>query len=485
MLLARAVPWGSLVEAMRYEGVPPLFHVLLKIAGAVLPNPLALVLVGALGLGVLLAGTYRLLVSLSGAPRSAARVTLALSFTYVYVYELGVVVRPYTLGLGLSLLSFALLRDALGTAAHRRRVHAGALAGGLAALSSAHAACVAGGGLLAFGVLCLANRRPLRTWWSILLTLPAFGFVAYLASPFPHRIAKANAIVRASPMGIVRLSVQALITSVMPDDWWRIDTLLPPPFFDVLAFLRSLAFWGLLAGVAVALGARAAFLRSRWRVEAFDVFAVLASWPPLLEIIVRHYWGSYRHHLFLGMPLVVILSGWGLDARFSGELAAEARRAGRALLVPWFVLQTILGATSLALDFVYPFSDTKSAARVPAEGAHVVAESEWKTLGVLFWRPDLHMRARAWRGQPYRYLRADDAWDKKVALPPLVVEECGAAPDRVYFAGTRQQLGALAKCAHPVAYPKSPLGNHPQMWESSDLSRMDCGCVAASAAPGR
>src|SRR5262249_7974925 len=76
----------------------------------------------------------------------AAWATLAFSLTYVYAYELGAVVRQYTLGLGLALLSFAHLRDALRTG-DRRRVRAGAVAAGLAALTSAHSACVAGGGL--------------------------------------------------------------------------------------------------------------------------------------------------------------------------------------------------------------------------------------------------------------------------------------------------------------------------------------------------
>src|SRR5262249_52639310 len=159
-----------------------------------LPGPLALVLVGALGLGVLLFGTHRLLVAISGERRAAARVTLALSLTYVYAYELGVVVRQYALGLGLSLLSFALLRDPLRWCGRRRAVRAGALAAGLAALTSPHAACVAGGGLLAFGLLSLARRRPLRAWWPILLTLPAFALDLYLASPFPDRGGPGNAV---------------------------------------------------------------------------------------------------------------------------------------------------------------------------------------------------------------------------------------------------------------------------------------------------
>jgi hypothetical protein len=472
MLEARAVPWGSLLEAMRVEGVPPLFHALLKVAGAVLPNPLALVAVGALGLGTLLLGTYRFLVALSGARRGAARATLALALTYAYAYELGAVIRQYALGLGLALLSLACLRDALR--GDRRAVRTGALAAGLAALTSAHAACVAGAGLLAFGVIALARRRALRGWWPILLTLPCFALVAYLASPYPLRVAEGNAQLHFPAATTARLSLQALVEGVMPSDWWLVESFVPPPLRGAVAALRSLAFWGVVLGAAAALAARVA----RWRVSTFEVLAVVVSWVPLLVIIVNHYWGFHRHHLFLGLPLLVVLTGWGLDERVEGKLAGELRRWGLALLVPWFLFEAGIAAGSFALDARHPFSDTKSAAQVLGAGAHVVADADWRSMGMLFWRPDIQMRSMSWRGRRFRYARPDREWHATAALAPLLAEECREAPDRVYFAGYPASLGGLARCGKPVPYPTNTLGEHPFTWESFELLRMDCGCVA-------
>ncbi len=477
MLTARAVPWGSLLGAMRYEGVPPLFHALLKIAGSVLPNPAALAVTGAVGFAVLLAGTYRLLASISGAKRASARLTLAFSLTYAYGYELGVMVRQYALGLGLALLGFAYLRDALRATATPSRVRDGALAAGLAALASAHAACVAGAGLLAFGLLSVVRRRPLRAWWPILLTLPVFAFDAWLASPYPDRVAKANVTLHLRPESTARLAVQALVDGVMPADWWLVESMGPPWLFNAFSRLRSLAFWCLLAAAALGLASRAGLLRRRWRIEAFDLLAAFAAWPPLLEIILHHYWGFYRHHLFLGMPLLVIVTGWGLHARSGAPFAEEARRTVRVLLAPWFALQVSLGLLSVGLDARYPFTDTLAASRALAQGAHVVAEAEWRTLGMLFWRPDIQMRAAAWKGRPYRYLRPDKEWGMLAPLPPLVTEECRAAPDRTYFAGGLGALGVLGVCATPVAYPRRMQGEHPTTWETFDLFRVDCGCV--------
>jgi hypothetical protein len=479
MLEARNVPRSAMFEVLRVEGVPPLFHVLLKAAGVVLPNPLALVAVGALDWAILLAGTYRLLVAVSGARRASAQVALAFAFTYVYAYELGVMVRQYTLGLGLSLLSFAYLREALRTS-DRRDVRAGALTAGLATLTSVHSAALAGAGLLGFGLISIARRRALRAWWPILGTLPCFALVVYLASPFPGR-SEGNATLHFSPELTLGLSLQALVEGVMPSDWWFVDGFVPRRFAGATAALRSLAFWALIAGALVASAARAGALRARWRVGVFDVLAVLASWPPLLVIMVQHHWGFYRHHLFLGMPLLVFLAGWGLDPRIDGPISGQARRSGLALLAPWFLFQAVIAAGSFALDRRYPFSDTKSAASLLAEGAHVVADAEWRSGGLLFWRPDIQMRSASWRGRRFLYPVPDLERNRSAPLPPIVVEECHEAPDRIYFAGIGSSLGALAKCARRLDNPKSPFETQPFTWEVFDLFRMDCACVAAPA----
>jgi hypothetical protein len=132
----------------------------------------------------------------------------------------------------------------------------------------------------------------------------------------------------------------------------------------------------------------------------------------------------------------------------------------------------------LVLDARLPFSDTKGAARELAPGAHVVAESEWKTLGMLLWRPDIQLRSSAaWSGQPFRYIRPDKQWHKRGSLASLITEECRAAPNRVYFAGDKSGLGAQAKCARDTRW-KNHFGDYPTTWEWFDLYRMDCACVS-------
>jgi hypothetical protein len=196
---------------------------------------------------------------------------------------------------------------------------------------------------------------------------------------------------------------------------------------------------------------------------------------------VEHYWGFYRHHLFLGMPLLVLLVGWGLDRRIAGPASGEARRVGLALMAPWFLLQAALAVGCFALDYRYPFSDTKSAARGLPQGARVVADAEWRSMGMLFWRPDIRMRAPAWRGRPFRYSRPDREWHVREPLAPLLVEECREAPDRVYFAGVASSLEKpKARCLSRIDHPKTPLGEHPFTWEDFDVFQVDCACIGAA-----
>jgi hypothetical protein len=262
----------------------------------------------------------------------------------------------------------------------------------------------------------------------------------------------------------------------MPADFWLAESFLPSSLRPAAAALRSAAFWGVVGAALIALGWRLS-RASRTRGEAFDLLAVAASWPPLLEIVVHHYWGSFRHHLFLGTPLLLLVLGWALDRRGRAPALVVSRWAALALLSPWVAFQVLLGAGSFVLDYRLPFSDTKAAAGVLPLGAHVVVEDDWRCAGVMFWRPDVDMRARAWGGHPFRYIRADARWEELAKVPPLVEEECRAAPDRVFFAGFEPSLGGHAGCARRVEYPRSPYWDQPLTFEKFDLFAVDCACV--------
>lgn len=482
LLEARAVPWTGLLHAMRLEGIPPLYHALLKVLATFLPNPAALLAAGALGLATLLTGTYRLAESITGSKRAATAFTLALSLTYTYGYELGVMIRQYSLGLGLALLSIAHFRRALSDL-DRRHVWTGTLAAGLSALTSAHSACVAGGVLLAFGLFCLADRRPLRAFWPIFLTLPCFALVVHLALPFAERTPEANHVVRYRDGIAPRLAAQLLVEGLVPYDWWHAESFLPARLLPLFSALRSLGFQGVLASIALAFAARTGALRPRWKLPAFEVLAVIAGIPPLAYVMLYHYWGSYRHQLFLGMPLLVMAGAWSLDRSPAAAWVPWARRAAIVTAIPWFLLQFTMLWVDLSCDRTFPFSDTRAAAAALPPDARVVGKDEWQSAAIVFWRPDVHYRSPAGMGRPYDYTRPDRDWHHVVPLAILVEEECRVAPDRVVLAGPTSTLRTHVGCATLLDYPRMTVGDHPFTWESFDLHTIDCACVAAGPTP--
>jgi hypothetical protein len=84
--------------------------------------------------------------------------------------------------------------------------------------------------------------------------------------------------------------------------------------------------------------------------------------------------------------------GWGLDPGITGPFAGAARRAGLVLLAPWLLFQGMIAVGSFALAYRYPFSDTKAAARMLAPEARLVTDTNWRSTGVMFWRPDVQAR---------------------------------------------------------------------------------------------
>lgn len=485
VLEASAVPWSRFLHAMRLEGIPPLYHALLKVLTWLLPNHAALLAAGAIGFGTLLFGTYRLADSIARSKRAALGITLALSITYTYAYELGVMIRQYSLGLGLSFLAIACFREALeppaGSGPWARR---GTLAAAMSVLVSAHSACVAGAALLAFGLVSFATRRPLRAWWPVFLTLPAFALVVYLALPFPERTPETNRVLAQPPDLAVRFAGQLLVEGLMPNDWWRAESFLSPALNPWFSALRSVAFRSVVGALALSLVARLfGSPRLRGGALAFDLIAATAGCAPLLYIMIYRYWGSYRHQLFLGTPALVIACAWMLGPPAERPPARLLQRAAPFALAPWLALQLWMAGVNLLADHRLPFSDTQAAAAALPPDAHVIGRDEWQSAGIVFHRPDVHYRSPAGYGRPYRYTIPDVLWHKTTRIPYLIAEECAAAPESVHFAGPRDALTDFAPCATPLPFPGKPFGDHPFTWETFNLHTIDCDCVAGRAAP--
>jgi hypothetical protein len=274
----------------------------------------------------------------------------------------------------------------------------------------------------------------------------------------------------------VMWSLQAVAGSFTPQDWWVSPSFGDPGFLDFIARLRHWGTLGLPLAAACLIGLRLTESFKAYRpLLVYDLLALFVGWAALLEIVVNHYWGSARHHLFFSVPLVVLVLGWGATRGF-GALR-DANAAPLALTAAWFGFQFITCARDLALDVELPFSDTKAAAARLAPNAHLVADTMTYQQAYMLWRPDIVMRGGDDGGRRLGYVVNDTLWHMSVPAPPLVKMECEEAPDRTYYSGPRGNLGPLAGCLHLV---RAATAQSEQLRpdERFDLSTVDCGCIA-------
>lgn len=468
------VPLHRFLLAKKVEGHPPL-HDLVTVPFVGIFSPFVRILLGgAVGFAVLLFGTYRAILSICCRPVASLALTGLLAGTYIYAYELGVVVRCYGLGAGFGLLCTAYLREALR--GHRLRpVFLGAGAGGLCLVSSTHAATMAFGALAAFGLVSLWRHRGIKLALPTLLVLPFVGVLIYAILPFPGRSPELNVDMHRGGGEFAKLALQAIAGSFTPQDWWVTASFGDPRTLDAIAFLRHWGLVGILLGFAYSLVLR---LSTDWKpyraLLAYDVLSILFGWVALLEIIVNHYWGSPRHHAFLGIPVVVLVAGWGAQRSFGANRWAPL--AALPLMSAWFAFQFVVCARDLALDVELPFSDTKAAAaRLPPD-AHLVADSLTMQEGYMLWQPGILMRGGDNAGRRIGYVAFDSAWHAGAPILPMVRGECAEAPDRTFFSGSGGSLGAFAGCLQ-LLRSGTPHSEQLRADERFDLSKVDCACV--------
>jgi hypothetical protein len=468
------VPLHRFLVAKKVEGHPPLYDLLtVPLVGIV--SPLHRLLIGgAVGFAVLLYGTYRAILSVCCRPVASAVLTALLGATYIYTYELGVVVRCYGLGAGLALLCNGYLREALR--GHTLRpVLLGTAAGGACLLASTHASTLAGGSLAAFALVSLWRHRGVKLMLPTIAVLPCLAVAAYTILPFPGRSGELNVDLHRTRAEFTKFALQALAGGLTPQDWWVTASFGSPRTLDVIALLRH---WGRL-GVLYGAGAMV-LLRALppWRAYrpllVYDVLAVSVAWAALLEIVVNHYWGSSRHHVFFGIPVAVMLAGWSLQRGPPTTRWTEA--AGLAAMAPWLAFQLVVCFRDLALDVDLPFSDTKAAALMLPPDAHLVADSLTIQEGYMLWRPGITMRGGDNGGRRIGYVAFDNAWHAGVALLPMVRDECSQAPDRTYYSGGQWGLGGSSGCLH-LTRSATPHSEQLRPDELFDLWKVDCACV--------
>jgi hypothetical protein len=473
-LIARAVPLGELVPAMRIEAVPPVVYLALK-AVMGLPVPYSLSVLAPAGYACLLFGTYRLLLTLSGSKTRSLVVTVLLGLTDTYFYELGVVVRQYGLGLGLALACVGFLGSALARRDDDETSSDawwGALAGAVAGSTAIHPGCVAGAALLSYAVIRLAQRRTVRAVLEPLCALPAFLFTFFLIGPYDR--APVGLVERHPPLvdameGIGRTLADGLVCRGWWSDWRE------PYAIDAPRLVAMGAVTIALIGLVLL---RVPELRRGTACTLFYAGTLVLSAATLSYVFVVRYEGAYRHHLFLVMPALVV----GLGVMLGGRPPREAHGGGlvafgaiTSCLCVWFGYQYFACTRDLRGDYGEAFGSAKGASAVFPRGARaVIAGDDWMAAGIEYYRPDIALRATTSMGRPVHYQILDWHWHDEVPLRPLLGEECGkASPSPIYVIARGGAPDAIAPCARLVASPPSHLPT-----ERFNIYELPCTCAA-------
>jgi hypothetical protein len=216
-------------------------------------------------------------------------------------------------------------------------------------------------------------------------------------------------------------------------------------------------------------------------VELYCPLAIVVGWIPLLEIIGNHKYGFYRHHVHFAVPALVMLAGWGIDSALDHAAIVFLRRLSLVAMAPWFVFGHLMAAANLWADLLYPFSDTRHHALALPVGAHVVSHND-ELVALLAWRPDVLFRAATGHGRHVRFQPFDIAWHDRVPAPPLVRDECDAAPGDVFVTAADM---APPDCLTMTEAPLPSLPMRPFNRETFGLWHVDCRCLRGQEAQER
>ncbi len=447
-LIARAESSRTLMEELRFEGHPPLPYFLLDFVTR-LAAPIPLALLAALNTAVLLSGTCAFLRAMGTTRRAAILFTVAVSCTYFYAYELGVVARAYGIGIGLAFFMTARLQRALETGEKRELVHAGLL-GAAAALTSATAAVHVLAAVVVFSAVWSLSRPTLALGRLAPIAIAMFvvrdvtqhnpaRYVQFESPPQPDRTMEFD-------WTETRRWLGELFGFRSADTWWSTADL----HLSVAEFDRAVEWLRILVVVCVALnGLR--FIRE-WRTALFIPLAGALEVAGIFYVVFyRGLVPDYRHWTFVMTTTTVVLGGLCLTTTRRGVGIVMLRRAALVLLAPWLWNQARVAYSNFEQDFSYPFSETKHFARSLPHGARIIAMREMMGTSISYWRPDVVVRSPNHGGRYFTYVR----WDistSSVPLHELVREECGMSPTgTVYFFGAPN--GAPPQCVEPMYTP--------------------------------
>ena len=374
----------DLFRNMKYETIPKLWHLLLLPVTRLTSSPAGMQI---LHWAIASAAVF---VVARHAPFGPLQKVL-FAFGYFPLYEYGVMSRNYALGLLFAVAACALLRRR-----HRRPLRL-ALALALMSNTSAHACILAIGALLALALDYRLNRRALAEDDTVDVRKLYAGFAIVAAGIL-------LAVLQMIPPPDVTLSsMSATWRYSWYLEWnptWLAECLktipfvvffpIDPRFVPVVGIppAQPEAVYGVWTAVAL-VAAVVAFCRRR--TVALLLFLGLVT--GFLAFFYTVHYGSFRHHGFLLISLLVLVwggrhlagpaAGPGPEAR----RAVHARRIGSLLLTGLLAMHAVGGLRAVAVEVERPFSQAeRTAGYIRANGLEslpMIGYPDWSASAVV------------------------------------------------------------------------------------------------------
>lgn len=428
----------SLFHALRYEGHPALWYLLLYVPAHISANP-AIMQVINFAIGVALAAVVLFTQRLSRPLR------LLIVFSYFFFYQYGVTARSYELAC-LMLVGAACCLT--GEKQHRK------LAILLLALSvNTHAFAAPVAGVLAFWEFYLARVRGWADARRQLTNREFLAAFAILAASGAIGLATVWPAPDLGPMFAFRHTFGYNLLASASMVWLIFFPHLPSPIQVLLfPFRTSLSTTAIFS--VVMLAAAASLLRS----TKARVFFLTCTILEVIEIAVTVGWPEAYHLGFIFLAFVIALLFDTAEAPAAVPLLISSRLRS-TLLIALLVPQLLCAVDVAALDWVRPFSDAKEVSawlvsQRLEENPLVLERSEFTTgiLGYLQRRSAYYSSCRCFASYEVRNIRRKlnrmaTRADLKTArgkstLPVILISNRKLLPNEVSSLGLKEIYAA-------------------------------------------
>lgn len=423
----------DLIEIMRFDGHPPLWHLVIWFfyeLGLAQKALMAALVVGQL---VLFTGTFYWTNSLTDKPNLSMLLLLLLVPTYTYSYEYGMVARSYALGMGLCFFCAGFSVKYFNTKEYRYYFATLACAT-LAILTVVHSAILSCAILTSLHLHILFHKELTKKIIAS-LSIPLIGIVILLdiirdnpeRSYGPSSVSSEHLL---RPFGdylsellffVPKYLLQKADTIINSNNWWEHISILSTQHTAIvliLLFTLSIFIWG---GTIIC-----KVLTKRH--TSFHVIFIILNTFVLGFLLIKIINSGYRHYLFVALPYFVFIAILSINCVFNKQSHVLFRSLGGAFLILSLTPQWIGSYQAYQSEIRYPFSQAQQLASLITDGASVFTDNPAGITSVIYYAPNHIYTSGLAKGRNFTYTLWDLALHKPHSRSSKLIELCKTDP---------------------------------------------------------